>query len=92
MRFNFTVNVSKTRVSSLNCMYVVHQSVFFFLWQDDGDSVEREKMEIFRHLQEKKQQFEAYEKEKQRAALSLRDQDSDMPDIDHETFPGTKDL
>lgn len=65
---------------------------FFFLWQDDGDSVEREKMEIFRHLQEKKQQFEAYEKEKQRAALSLRDQDSDMPDIDHETFPGTKDL
>lgn len=91
MRFNFTVNVSKTRVSSLNYMYVVHQSVFF-LWQDDGDSVEREKMEIFRHLQEKKQQFEAYEKEKQRAALSLRDQDSDMPDIDHETFPGTKDL
>lgn len=47
-------------------------------------------MEIFRHLQEKKQQFEAYEKEKQRAVLSLRDQDSDMPDIDHETFPGTK--
>jgi len=70
-------------------MHVVHQ-LFFFLWQDDGDSVEREKMEIFRHLQEKKQQFEAYEKEKQRAALSLRDQDSDMPDIDHETFPGTK--
>lgn len=47
-------------------------------------------MEIFRHLQEKKQQFEEYEKEKQRAVLSLRDQDSDMPDIDHETFPGTK--
>ena len=46
-------------------------------------------MEIFRHLQEKKLQFEVYEKEKQRAALSLRDQDSDMPDIDHETFPGT---
>ena len=63
---------------------------FFFLWQDDDDSVEKEKMEIFRHLQEKKLQFEAYEKEKQRASLSLRDQDSDMPDIDHETFPGTK--
>ena len=44
-------------------------------------------MEIFRHLQEKKQQFEALEKEKQRA-LSLHDQDSVMTDIDHETFPG----
>lgn len=60
-----------------------------FSWQDDGDSIEKEKQEIFRHLQEKKQQLEAYEKEKQRAALSLRDQDSDMADIDHETFPGT---
>ncbi|XP_078371007.1 nuclear pore complex protein Nup98-Nup96-like isoform X3 [Oculina patagonica] len=55
--------------------------------QDVGDSVEKEKQEIFRHLQEKKLQLEAYEKEKQRAALSLRDQDSDMADIDHETFP-----
>lgn len=50
--------------------------------------MEKEKLEIFRHLQEKKQQLEAYEKEKQRAALSLQDQDSDMADIDHETFPG----
>ncbi|KAJ7388100.1 Nuclear pore complex protein Nup98-Nup96 [Desmophyllum pertusum] len=43
--------------------------------QDDGNSVEKEKLEILRHLQEKKQQLEAYEKEKQRAALSLHDQE-----------------
>lgn len=86
MRFNFTVNVSKTDCLHLNCVLSIN---FFFLCQDDSDSVEKEKIEIFRHLQEKKQQFEAYEKEKHRAALSLRDQDSDMPDIDHETFPGT---
>lgn len=78
-------------MSSLNYS-AASVNTFLFLWQDVGDSVEKEKLEIFRHLQEKKQQFEAYEKEKQRAALSLRDQDSDMPDIDHETFPGTKDL
>lgn len=54
--------------------------------------MEKEKLEIFRHLQQKKQQLEAYEKEKQRAALSLRDQDSDMADIDRETFPGNRDV
>lgn len=54
--------------------------------------MEKEKLEIFRHLQEKKQQLEAYEKEKQRATLSLRDQDSDMADIAHETFPGKRDV
>lgn len=55
--------------------------------QDDGNSVEKEKLEILKHLQQKKQQFEVYEKEKQKATLSLGDQDSDMADIDHETFP-----
>ncbi|XP_022797911.1 nuclear pore complex protein Nup98-Nup96-like [Stylophora pistillata] len=55
--------------------------------QDVENSIEKEKKEILRHLQEKKQQFEAYEKEKQRVTPSLRDQDSVMADIDHETFP-----
>ena len=54
--------------------------------------MEKEKLEIFKRLQEKKQQLEAYEKERQRASLSLHDQDSDMPDIDNETFPGMKDI
>ena len=51
--------------------------------------MEKEKLEILKHLQQKKQQFEVYEKEKQKATLSLGDQDSDMADIDRETFPGT---
>ena len=60
----------------------------YFLPKDVENSIEKEKKEILRHLQEKKQQFEAYEKEKQRVTPSLRDQDSVMADIDHETFPG----
>ena len=54
--------------------------------------MEKEKLEIFKRLKERKQQLEAYEKERQRASLSLHDQDSDMPDIDNETFPGMKDV
>ena len=64
----------------------------FLFSQDTDDSLEKEKLEIFKRLQEKKQQLEAYEKERQSASLSLHDQDSDMPDIDNETFPGVKDI
>ncbi|KAK2556110.1 Nuclear pore complex protein Nup98-Nup96 [Acropora cervicornis] len=55
--------------------------------QEVESSAEREKLELLKRLQEKKQQFEAYEIEKRRTSLALEDQDSDMADIDHETFP-----
>ncbi|XP_027054853.1 nuclear pore complex protein Nup98-Nup96-like isoform X3 [Pocillopora damicornis] len=55
--------------------------------QDLEVSIEKEKEEIFRRLQEKKQQLEVYEKKKQQAALSSLDQDSVMADIDQQTFP-----
>ncbi|XP_067040500.1 nuclear pore complex protein Nup98-Nup96-like isoform X1 [Acropora muricata] len=55
--------------------------------QEVESSAEKEKLELLKRLQEKKQQFEAYEIEKRRTSLALEDQDSDMADIDHETFP-----
>ena len=60
----------------------------FLRLQEDESSAERQKLELLKQLQEKKQQFEAYEKEKKKTSLTLQDQDSDMADIDHETFPG----
>ena len=59
-----------------------------YLCKDLEVSIEKEKEEIFRRLQEKKQQLEVYEKKKQQAALSSLDQDSVMADIDQQTFPG----
>lgn len=63
---------------------------FCLCWQEVESSAEKEKLELLKRLQEKKQQFEAYEIEKRRTSLALEDQDSDMADIDHETFPGNK--
>lgn len=59
-----------------------------YLPKDLEVSIEKEKEEIFRRLQEKKQQLAVYEKKKQQAALSSLDQDSVMADIDQQTFPG----
>ena len=64
----------------------------FLRLQEDESSAERQKLELLKQLQEKKQQFEAYEKEKKKTSLTLQDQDSDMADIDHETFPGNKNV
>ena len=63
-------------------------SMICYLPKDLEVSIEKEKEEIFRRLQEKKQQLEVYEKKKQQGALSSLDQDSVMADIDQQTFPG----
>ena len=53
--------------------------------------MEQDKIDFLKKLEEEEEKleaFESYTKEKQKAAVTLQDQDSDMADIGHETFPG----
>lgn len=50
--------------------------------------IDQEKIAMFQKLKEQQAKLEAYEQEKERAAESMQDQDSDEDDLENQAFPG----